>query len=193
MEQRTANVIIAKAGGNASRNAYGCKLALPKTWLAKMGVTLDEREVMLSFDGERIVIESASSTKGVQKARFADKQEINRFARKWLELFSSPRTPEPDLAENTPFGEECFALGFTMDCGKSFEFEYPELFRSRDPDANPFANADSLRRMIDRVNDAELLGAAIFSQWRYFNHWANAPIDREWFVVAFTRLVELTA
>ena len=30
IETRTANMIIAKAGGNAIQNAYNCKVSIPK-------------------------------------------------------------------------------------------------------------------------------------------------------------------
>lgn len=59
MEIRQANMIIAKAGGNASKNAYNCKVSIPKMWADQMGVTSDAKTLTLSFDGERIIIEKA--------------------------------------------------------------------------------------------------------------------------------------
>ena len=32
------------------------RLAIPKSWVDKMGVTQDEREVIVEFDGERITV-----------------------------------------------------------------------------------------------------------------------------------------
>ena len=39
METRKANMIFGKAGGNASRNAYTCKVSVPKTWVDRMGLS----------------------------------------------------------------------------------------------------------------------------------------------------------
>ena len=56
MEERNANVIFGKAGGNASKNSYTCKLSIPKTWVDRMGVRLDSREVKICFDGDILVV-----------------------------------------------------------------------------------------------------------------------------------------
>lgn len=61
MEIRQANMIIAKAGGNASKNAYNCKVSIPKVWADQMGVTSDARTLTLSFDGECIMIKKSDS------------------------------------------------------------------------------------------------------------------------------------
>ena len=40
-----------------------------------------------------------------------------------------------------------------------------------------------------------ILGAAVFSHWRYFNHWAwEEPNeeDRKWFVMALEKMAEMT-
>jgi len=62
MEKRNANVIFGKAGGNASKNSYTCKISIPKTWLDRMGVSVDKREVTLSLDDDRIIIEKSDRT-----------------------------------------------------------------------------------------------------------------------------------
>ena len=31
-EKRKANMIIGKCGGNSSKNAYNCKVSIPKLW-----------------------------------------------------------------------------------------------------------------------------------------------------------------
>ena len=49
-------------------------------------------------------------------------EKIHEFAIKYHQLYSSPKTEERDV-EST-FAEECFALGFKMDCGESFQKEY---------------------------------------------------------------------
>lgn len=56
MEQRTAKVIIGTAGGTAAKNSRTYKLALPTTWVEKMGISQTQRELELSFDGETITL-----------------------------------------------------------------------------------------------------------------------------------------
>ena len=57
MEKRNGKIIFAKAGGNASKNAYNCKVSLTKKWIDAMEITTDERDVTLQFDGKKIVLE----------------------------------------------------------------------------------------------------------------------------------------
>lgn len=57
MEKRNGKIIFAKAGGNASKNAHNCKVSLPKKWIDAMGITIDDRDVTLQFDGKNIVLE----------------------------------------------------------------------------------------------------------------------------------------
>lgn len=52
-EVRELKVMFNKSGGNASKNSYAPKLSIPKVWLDKMNVTLDEREVKAKFDGSK--------------------------------------------------------------------------------------------------------------------------------------------
>lgn len=58
-EKRNANMIIAKAGGNASQNAYNCKVSIPKTLADKLGVSVNDKSLSLEFDGNSIVIKKA--------------------------------------------------------------------------------------------------------------------------------------
>lgn len=57
---------------------------------------------------------------------------------------------------------------------------------------------EALDRIIDNVMDIPLLGSAIYSQWRYFNHWAYSgaeilePENRAWFLLALERLIFIT-
>lgn len=111
----------------------------------------------------------------------ATKQDINRFAVKWLEKYQDKRTSENELEELFP--QDCFTLGFTMDCGESFITRYGE---------NAFRGASELQGIIGAVDDIELLTSAVFSHWRYYTHWTCSPIDREWFVIALSRLKVLT-
>ena len=112
---------------------------------------------------------------------------INRFARKWLaaikedydfyEFFGSP-----DL------GEEARAIGFEMDKGESLAKAFPQLRSWGEPEE--FAKVLEDERMT-----LPILGAAVFSHWRYFNHWAWGPPSEgelQWFVMALEKMVEMT-
>ena len=72
METRTANLIIGTSGGTAGGNATNYKLALPSTWIKEMGLTPEQRQVELRFDGASIVI--------TRKLSFAEFLEASRHA-----------------------------------------------------------------------------------------------------------------
>lgn len=58
MESRNVKIQINKAGGTASKNAnVSYKIALPTVWVKEMGLSTDNRDVSISFDGEKIIIE----------------------------------------------------------------------------------------------------------------------------------------
>lgn len=110
-----------------------------------------------------------------------DKKKIHKFSLYWLGKYKNPETQDYELEEG--FAGECFSLGFKMDCGKTFESAYGSV---------AFHDADELKKTISNIQDIHILGNAVFSQWRYFTHWAYSAIDREWFIIAFSRLAELT-
>lgn len=56
-EERTLRCIVAKAGGTAWHTSYNYKISIPSAWAVAMGVTLDDRELKVSFDGKKITIE----------------------------------------------------------------------------------------------------------------------------------------
>ena len=57
MESRTNKVMFSKnSAGNPSP-----RVPLSLIWLKKMGVTAENREVKMSFDGKRIIIEPAQT------------------------------------------------------------------------------------------------------------------------------------
>ena len=72
METRIANLIIGTSSGTAGRNATNYKLALPSTWIKEMGLTPEQRQVELRFDGTSIVI--------TRKLSFAESLEASRHA-----------------------------------------------------------------------------------------------------------------
>lgn len=54
-------IIFNKAGGNASRNAYSCKMSIPVAAIEALGATPDDREVTLEIlDGKVIITKNGS-------------------------------------------------------------------------------------------------------------------------------------
>ncbi len=56
MERRFAKVGFSRAGGTAAKGSTTCKITLPKKWVQSMGITAEERNVEIFFDGNQIVI-----------------------------------------------------------------------------------------------------------------------------------------
>jgi len=114
-------------------------------------------------------------------------EQIYNFAIKWCDKFRDPNTNYIELIEHW-IADDCAGLGFEMDCGNAFSEKYGQAIN----------NYEELQRVIDNVTDISLLGSAIYSQWRYFNHWAYSgaeilePQNRAWFVLALTRMIVLS-
>lgn len=60
MKEIERNVMFAKAGGNASKNAYTCRISLPMDVIKALGVTPDDRSVMLTIKENKVVIVKAT-------------------------------------------------------------------------------------------------------------------------------------
>lgn len=56
MEEKRARVIFNKSGGTAGKGGITNRITIPTTWIKEMGITEDQREVNISFDGEKIII-----------------------------------------------------------------------------------------------------------------------------------------
>ena len=116
----------------------------------------------------------------------ATKNEIYLFAQKYYDLYKSLKTKEFEVDDG--FAEECINLGFKMDCGESFKAVFP--------DVNPFENAEVFKNALKQTDDVILIGSAIFSMWRSVTHWSYDHLldeeNRELFIPAFARLIELT-
>ena len=61
METRKCKISVGKPGGNASKNAKNYRLSIPTKRVQGMGVSPEERELLISFDGECITIKKAKS------------------------------------------------------------------------------------------------------------------------------------
>ncbi len=117
----------------------------------------------------------------------ADLKYIHKFAVKWQEKFSDEKINYNELVDHY-FADDCKELGFKMDCGNSFREVYGDA-------GYKYAK---LNKIIDEVTDVKLLGSALYSRWRYFNHWAYRGDEilelenRSWFILALSRLSVLT-
>ena len=79
MEQRLAKVNISAAGGSAAGDAKTCKVTLPSTWLATLGINASRREVILAFNGEQITLSPALSMEEYAKKKLAAGHRVYSF------------------------------------------------------------------------------------------------------------------
>lgn len=56
MENRLAKISIGAAGGTAGKGAKTYKLTIPSAWIAALNIAEDDREMELTFDGEKITV-----------------------------------------------------------------------------------------------------------------------------------------
>lgn len=80
MEKRIVNVIIQAPGGTAAKNSSTYKLSLPSSWVKEMGISEEDRQVEMKFDGTSITI-----TKKLDMKDFV--QGAKKIGREILVLF----------------------------------------------------------------------------------------------------------
>lgn len=61
IDKRKTKVIVNSAGGNASKNAKSFKINLPSRWMHELAINDENREVLMKFDGNSIVIEKVKN------------------------------------------------------------------------------------------------------------------------------------
>ena len=112
--------------------------------------------------------------------------KVKDFADKWLKIFTDV-PPDADRLFEEEFGADCEKLEFVMDLGRSFDRAYSKGEQLNIPEA--------LAEVINEVDNVELLGSAIFSNWRAITHWGYesgfSERNKSWFLMALTRLNEL--
>ena len=59
MQQKTVKIIFNRSGGTAGSGGITNRITIPTTWIKEMGIREEKREVNISFDGEKIMIEKA--------------------------------------------------------------------------------------------------------------------------------------
>ena len=115
--------------------------------------------------------------------------DIKTFIEKYIDYFLTKfdhnSSSYYDLFESPFFPSECWSLGFEMDCGESFIAAYGQ---------EAWHSHRKLSSVIDKADNIIVLGSAIFSQWRYFNHWSYGGAteeDKEWFLIILRRMQEI--
>lgn len=115
-------------------------------------------------------------------------KKIHKFALLWIKKFEDEKTTGKELAGNASFGYECMSFGFDIAKASMFYEKY----------GIEGSNDRELKKVITKVNDIDLLGSVILTNWRYYNHWAwdveeiTRPDARNWFIVTLNKLAELT-
>lgn len=56
METRNAKLIINKSGGTASEKSKTYRVTIPNSWVEQLGISEENREIELSFDGTEITV-----------------------------------------------------------------------------------------------------------------------------------------
>ena len=79
MEKRLAKVSISAAGGTAGEGAKTYKLTIPSTWTAAMGINEDDREVELTFEGDRIIVSRPLDMSKFAWRNFNKSHELKTF------------------------------------------------------------------------------------------------------------------
>lgn len=59
MKKKTAKVTFNRSGGTASKNGMTNRITIPTSWIREMGITQEERDVSMEFDGEKIIIKKS--------------------------------------------------------------------------------------------------------------------------------------
>ena len=56
METRTARLSVGHSGGTAGAGSRNYKVTLPTKWIERLGLGVNNREMELALDGDRIII-----------------------------------------------------------------------------------------------------------------------------------------
>jgi len=79
LEKRIAKVNISSAGGTAGKNARTCKVTLPTSWVDAIGIGGENRDVVLDFDGEKIILSQKESGEEFAARKLAQKHDVRLF------------------------------------------------------------------------------------------------------------------
>ena len=148
------------------------------------------REAVKYLPAEMMAVVEAFYSHGQNRYARERRDALAQFIVKNIDFFENEfgRTSGSyyQFFDNGVFPNDCRALGFVMDCGGAFSQKYG---------MKPWYEAKALQECIDDVDDIQLIGSALFSKWRYYNHWAypsEADADtKEWFLLLFRRIKSL--
>ena len=124
-----------------------------------------------------------------KESKFVKVVNIKTFTEKYIDYFQNDFAPNSasyyDLFDSDTFPNDCRKLGFEMDCGHSFVETCGK---------EAWLYEKGLSSVIGKITDINVLGSALFSKWRYFNHWAYEHAteeDKKWFLTILYRMKEL--
>ena len=84
-----------------------------------------------------------------------DFKKICNFSNKWLDKFSAEDPNLQDLID-VKMAEDCLELGFSLELGHEFLRKY----------GNETSKLAKLKKIIDEVNEIDLLGSVILSSFK---------------------------
>ena len=58
--RRSAKMLIGSPGGTAGKGSSYYRVGIPPVWAQEMGITTESRDLVLTFDGETIIIKKRS-------------------------------------------------------------------------------------------------------------------------------------
>lgn len=61
LENRKMNCMINKSGGNSGSGTVNYRVSIPNAWAQQLRITKDDRELVMTFDGEKIIISRPTS------------------------------------------------------------------------------------------------------------------------------------
>lgn len=79
MDIRNGKMIIGKAGGTAGKESITCKVSIPSKWVRELNIDENNRDITLSFDGDKIVIAKKETVEDFLSFRKAQGNSIKEL------------------------------------------------------------------------------------------------------------------
>ncbi|WEV39063.1 hypothetical protein OZX58_02155 [Lactobacillus sp. ESL0680] len=115
-------------------------------------------------------------------------EQVHKFAYKWRKSFSDPDIDYHELIDFN-FYNDCDRLGFKINSADL-------VLKYRDA----IFDYQALAKTVSKITDVSQLGTLVFARWQYFHNLENKQVqqilkfeNRSWFLIALTRLWNLTA
>ncbi|MDO4378282.1 MAG: hypothetical protein Q4C64_03910, partial [Erysipelotrichia bacterium] len=114
------------------------------------------------------------------------RKTVYEFAKKYFEIFTQCEKIEKD--DLVDFIDDCKRNNFQLSEEKIFFTEYGQ---------RAYYDPDILKIIIYCIYDIDLLLSAIYNRWNYITWWQGyesllSDSNREWFITAFSRLIDLS-